>query len=89
MKFKCHEPRLRSNRNKVKLGEVIQWHSFFAWYPVRVSSTEMAWLEKVDRRFPHAKIEWTYSAWHEDGYVKFYRVHRNMPEYRKLGVNHV
>lgn len=89
MKYQVKSPRMKSNENKIKLGQIIQWHSWFAWYPVRVCPTEMVWLERIDRRFPHAKIEWSYNAAHGDGYVKFYRVHRNMPEYRKLGVNHV
>jgi hypothetical protein len=27
-----------------------EWHPWFAWYPVRVSPTEKAWLTIVDRR---------------------------------------
>jgi hypothetical protein len=29
------------------------WHEWFAWYPVYVSNTEIAWLEKVQRRLTY------------------------------------
>ena len=27
----------------------LQWHTFFAWYPVRMDMGEYRWLEKVER----------------------------------------
>lgn len=29
---------------------VSKWHSWFAWYPVRISDTEIVWLQKVQRK---------------------------------------
>lgn len=33
-----------------KLTKQMQWHEWFAWYPVRVSSRRRCWLETVERR---------------------------------------
>jgi hypothetical protein len=34
----------------IKRREQSQWHRWFAWHPVRVSSSEVRWLEAVERR---------------------------------------
>jgi hypothetical protein len=27
-----------------------EWHSWFAWHPVRISNTQLIWLEIVERK---------------------------------------
>ena len=34
-----------TKRQKLK-----EWHTYFAWFPIRVSGNEVIWLEKVKRR---------------------------------------
>lgn len=43
MKFKIESVRVKSERNK-------KWHTWFAWYPVRINENEIVWLESVRRR---------------------------------------
>lgn len=45
------------------------WHKWFAWFPVRISDQENAWLEYVERRIEYY-----------DGYDGTY----SFVEYRKL-----
>lgn len=40
MKFNC----------KRKVEPRIVWHTWFAWFPVRVGEDDCRWLEKVERR---------------------------------------
>ena len=37
-----------------------QWHSWFAWHPVRLESGECAWLEWVERR---GEPRWSWGEW--------------------------
>lgn len=37
-------------RYDVKRAMIDKWHSWFAWYPVRVGITEFCWLERVERK---------------------------------------
>lgn len=55
MKFRIpnKELRVRHLLNKYK-----NWQRWFAWHPVRVSSSDVRWLEFVERRFDR---EW--GAW--------------------------
>ncbi|QWY83607.1 hypothetical protein [Rhizobium phage RHph_X2_26] len=39
----------------------IVWHEWFAWFPVRVSGDEFAWLETVSRR--RAEERWGETYW--------------------------
>lgn len=41
--------RLRSERMTV--GEAMEWHRFFTFWPRRVSKTEVAFLETIERRY--------------------------------------
>lgn len=34
-----------------------KWHDWFAWYPVRVASSDCRWLETVERR---GEYKWNY-----------------------------
>jgi hypothetical protein len=46
-----------------------QWHRVFAWRPVRVSLTEVRWLETVERRRvePPSNLEFEYRAIPDEG----------------------
>ena len=44
MKFDCGETWLEKRKR------LAQWHSWFAWYPVRVAPHDCRWLEKVQRK---------------------------------------
>lgn len=35
-----------------------KWHKWFAWYPVRISATEIAWLEYVERKGTYFLMRW-------------------------------
>lgn len=48
MKFDCG-PTPRERRNALRAAQS-EWHSWFAWYPVRVGPRECRWLEPVERR---------------------------------------
>lgn len=37
-------------------------HDWFAWYPVRVSGTEVVWLERVTRQRAGVGSPFTYKA---------------------------
>ena len=43
MKFKIDSEQVRNDRRK-------KWHAWFAWYPVRLNESEVAWLEFVQRK---------------------------------------
>jgi hypothetical protein len=58
MKFTIQDPELRY---RYKLEKRKSWHKWFAWHPVRVSFSKVAWLETVERRLrpeDWAAIEW-------------------------------
>lgn len=40
-----------------------RWHSWFAWHPVRCSNGYCYWLERVERKFNHARILNDKSPW--------------------------
>lgn len=50
MRFRC-----KSETENKKLF----WHKWFAWYPVRISKEECAWLEYVERR---GNVEYTWEG---------------------------
>lgn len=37
-------------RKRIRREYLEKWHDWFAWYPVRVSDSKIAWLEVVERR---------------------------------------
>ena len=51
-----------------KLKDQREWHSWFAWYPVRVAENDCYWLEYVERKevpiigrvTGHILINWKY-----------------------------
>ena len=45
MKFKCGP----TAEEKVRTME--NWHDHFAWWPVKMGSTDCRWLETVQRRY--------------------------------------
>lgn len=57
MKFKFRED-----------GDTLDWHRWFAWYPVRVRKGDVRWLEFVARRgkfhrsYRSAFWDWEYGA---------------------------
>lgn len=34
----------------VRMARLRQWHTWFAWYPVRVEEGDCRWLEFIERR---------------------------------------
>jgi hypothetical protein len=54
MLWKIEDPDVKWKRLLVKSEpewrRLSEWHSWFAWFPVRVSPTERAWLITVERR---------------------------------------
>lgn len=41
---------LKKDREDKKFREAIQWHKWFAWYPVQIGDNDCRWLETVERR---------------------------------------
>lgn len=39
-----------------------QWHSWFAWFPVRVGTHDCRWLELVERKGEYCS-SWDYAFW--------------------------
>ena len=67
MKLNCGE----SAKAKVKRLE--EWHSWFAWHPVRVGENDCRWLETVQRKgklfwygYPDCWWEWKYKAFEKE-----------------------
>jgi hypothetical protein len=48
MRFDCgptaHERRLRRHQR------LSHWHTWFAWFPVRLQDNQCAWLERIERK---------------------------------------
>lgn len=55
-------PSLNSYQRKcARIDRIENWHRWFAWYPVRVSTWERAWLETVERKGTWwAQLGWTF-----------------------------
>jgi hypothetical protein len=53
------------------------WHSWFAWYPVKVGSRDCRWLERVERR---------YTFWYISHFVGMCLA-SGCPEYRARGTD--
>lgn len=49
MRFNCST---KVDRNK-------SWHTWFAWYPVRIDQVTCVWLERVERR---GQLEYLYDG---------------------------
>ena len=58
----------KSESAKVWLTRVGHWHHRFAWFPVRVSDTEIVWLQWVERMITPVN----------DGYGGLYYTHRKV-----------
>ena len=55
MRFKSRRPGARNRLWRYNLYLENQWHSWFAWYPVRITDGKMsyrviAWLETIERK---------------------------------------
>lgn len=53
MKFDCGETYAEWEE---RIG---RWHSWFAWYPVRVGKHDCRWLERVERK---GTVEFSYDG---------------------------
>lgn len=60
-----HENQLRPDW-EVKKTLRMQWHRWFAWYPVRVGENECRWLEYVERRGIDYHCDETGSWWDDE-----------------------
>lgn len=38
----------------------MEWHTWFAWYPLRISDYEVIWLENLQRRKSWRNGDWEY-----------------------------
>lgn len=73
MKFGSISPEQRRFHEHRKEMEQYKWQVFFAWWPRRIDSTTVVWLERAARRrlnrdTIYKKIIWRL-RWLEDGYV--------------------
>lgn len=56
MKFACgltKEEKIKIARSKhhAWLRSRIEWHRFFAWYPIQIASNDCRWFEFVERKY--------------------------------------
>lgn len=87
MKLNCDYFKLRKERKRKKQEDALvkqimyerSWHTWFAWYPVRITLGKCVWLETVERRnktdmhMPDYKIRTLLSSdWFMYGYVLAY-----------------
>lgn len=54
MKFSCGKRRADRRRRRMN------WHNWFAWYPVKVDYCDCRWLETVQRRWYDEYPGWDY-----------------------------
>lgn len=47
MRIKSKTYEVKENEFEARMSE---WHNWFAWYPVRISDTELVWLQIVKRK---------------------------------------
>jgi hypothetical protein len=59
MRIKKLAPEVTQKLKAEKIEKLALVHSWFAWYPVRIDITTVAWLEKVNRR---AELGYTYKG---------------------------
>lgn len=45
MKFNCGLTQLE------KMYSQMEWHDYFAWFPIRVGKNDCRWLETVEHRY--------------------------------------
>jgi len=76
MRFNCPD---RLTKYKAQIAaqqawveKVSKWHSWFAWYPVRIEGNQCVWLEWIMRRYP--------TAWASERVIS--ALDRGEPEYR-------
>jgi len=65
MKFNCgptrNERKAASKYRAVQEKRLMmEWHSWFAWFPVHVASGDCRWLERIERRFMYCEVRWEY-----------------------------
>ena len=58
---------LRETKRLEQYARRLEWHVWFAWYPVRVGKGDCRWLERVERRqlpqhFLFESAVWEYRA---------------------------
>lgn len=62
MKFDCgltaaeKAAKLRREAHE-RANKLMQWHDYFAWWPIRMGSRDCRWLETVERR----AVYWNFS----------------------------
>lgn len=39
---------------------IIEWHNWFAWYPVEIRYGQWVWLETISRRYKGFMFCWDY-----------------------------
>ena len=66
MKFKCgltwEEEIAKSEAHEKSLSDVVVWHRWYAWFPVKVAEGDCRWLEVVERRRVVYRLDPTYLA---------------------------
>ena len=66
MKLKWKSTKQRSidkhNRFEEEYAKLEHWRTKFAWLPVRISETELAWLEKYEYRGDRSDHKYGWSA---------------------------
>lgn len=69
MKLKWKSTKQRSidkhNRFEEEYAKLEHWRTKFAWLPVRISETELAWLEKYEYRGDRSKYTHGWAFSHE------------------------
>lgn len=51
---------LKIDSNYKKYSEQKEWHTWFAWFPIRVSNDEVIWLQAVERKRQNVFGDWEY-----------------------------
>lgn len=85
MRFNCGlSPNEKWQISKQKtidaLDKLTEWHSWFAWYPVRIANGDCRWLETIQRK---AK----YTAWKTEGLFGAYVAYEIEYEYKPSEVS--
>jgi hypothetical protein len=45
--------KIRLDSDDIQREYIKKWHCWFAWYPIRVNSHELVWLEMVERKYDY------------------------------------
>lgn len=67
LKWKSKEQRFKDKQNKrdEEYSKLEHWRTKFAWLPVRLSATELLWLEKYEYRGDRSKYTHGWAFSHE------------------------